>query len=65
MTKRKVWKGGPRSRRGYISDYHKQSEEPHEISQQKKGKRGVTSVRPHYRKTRRGSTKVRHHKRRY
>ncbi len=63
MAKR--WKGGPKSRRAYISDYHQQSEEPWEQRQQKKGKHGVTSVKPHYRKTKRGSTKVKHHKRRY
>jgi len=60
---KKVWKGGPRSRRSFVMDYHRQSNEEHE--QGKKGKRGVTSVRPHYRKTKRGSTKVQHHKRRY
>ena len=65
MAKKKVWKGGPRSRRSYIQDFHRQSEEPWEKKQQKKGKRGVTSVRPHYRKTKRGSTNVAPHKRRY
>jgi hypothetical protein len=60
----KRWKGGPRSRRSYISDYHRQSTQPHEIRQQKKGKRGVTSVRPHYRKVKGRHTKVKHHRRR-
>ena len=64
--RRKTWKGGPRSRRSYIMDYHRQSEQTHEQSQQKKGRYGVTSVRPHYRKTKRGrTTKVKYHKRRY
>lgn len=60
-----VWKGGPRSSRSYTTDYHRQSKQLHEKRQQKKGKHGVTKVRPHYRKTKRGSTKVRYHKRRY
>lgn len=62
MAKRKVWKGGPRSRRSFVMDYHRQSKETHEVAQQKK-KKG--SVRPHYRKKKRGgSTKVHGHKRR-
>ena len=61
--KKKVWKGGPRSSRSYTMDMHRQSKEPWE--QGKVGKRGVTSVRPHYRKKKRGgSTKVKHHRRR-
>lgn len=65
MAKRKVWKGGPRSKRAYSMDYHRQSKQPWEKRRKMKGKRGVTSVTPHYRKTKRGSTKVKHHKRRY
>lgn len=66
MAKKKVWRGGPRSRRSYIMDYHRQSQEPHEVSQQKRGKRGITSVRPHYRSIGNGkSTKVKHHRRRF
>lgn len=59
------WRGGPRSSRSYTMDMHRQSMEPHEVRQQKKGKRGITSVRPHYRKVRKGSTKVMSHKRRF
>jgi len=63
MAKR--WKGGPRSRRSYVMDYHRQSKQKHEITQQRKGRRGVTSVRPHYRKVRGRHTKVKSHRRRY
>jgi hypothetical protein len=66
LKKRKVWKGGPRSKRSYVMDYHRQSSEPHELRQQKKGKRGVTKVRPHYRKVGKNkSTKVKPHRRRF
>lgn len=64
MVKRR-WRGGPKSSRSYTTDYHRQSSQSWERKQQKKGKYGVTSVRPHYRKTKKGSTKVKHHKRRF
>ena len=56
--KRKTWKGGPRSRRSYVMDYHRKAKD------EKPSKRG--RVRPHYRKKpkRAGYTKVRPHKRR-
>lgn len=57
MRRKNQWKGGPRSRRSYIMDYHRQSKE------EGAGVKGV--VRPHYRKKKKGGfTKVRYHKRR-
>lgn len=56
-----LWKGGPRSQRSYVMDYHRQSEEPWENKD--KGRKGIANVSPHYRKTKKGSTKVRFHKR--